>query len=400
MSNRKRGAPETDTEEIGTTPSHEVPPRKKRPTVFQNAQAIEDLGLQMTGMDARLVQITGLLSKLAGEETVQAQQSQDGDGTGRSMAAHYQAPPHPGTTVPTSVAMPAPPGTHPPHLLQFPRPEHMNQQPMVNPAPQHGIPYQSLTHHLAGTQIPHQPATVTGWTGAAAAAGSMPTPQPTAQRQNNLQFPPAPNPTLQAQVWDGATSLQDLEVDSTLTKQVAVALQAVANPFTGKSGKHNQFPHNFVTRGQKRQKPTLGDLSMGEYIWGFIQLIKKKEAGNPDLPFMNQHLEKLSEDTKSYQWEAVRTWSEDVCGRIAEKDLAWSDTYVIDRLQTEISHKRSLHDPVTQKQKVVKEDRGYEIPDHIKQAKQGPPCKEYQNGKCTHVTLVMGTGSSTFAHIA
>ena len=45
-------------------------------------------------------------------------------------------------------------------------------------------------------------------------------------------------------------------------------------------------------------------------MWGLIQLIRSKDQNDPDLPFMNQHLERIAEDSKSYAWEVVRKWSE------------------------------------------------------------------------------------------
>ena len=87
----------------------------------------------------------------------------------------------------------------------------------------------------------------------------------------------------------------DLGEDPALTKRVAEALHAVATPFTAGAGRQKQFPHNFVTRGQKQQKTELGELSMGEYIWGLIQLIKSKDPLDEAIPYMNQHLERVVE---------------------------------------------------------------------------------------------------------
>ena len=118
---------------------------------------------------------------------------------------------------------------------------------------------------------------------------------------------------------------------------------------------------------------------MGEYFWGFIQLIKSKEAGS-------RHLEKMAEDAKTYPWENIRGWSEEVCAQIGLSRLNWADTYEIDRLQTKKAHKYFDQKPNSQGQadKGGRDERVYEIPENVKQGKTAPPCKDFQHGRCTH----------------
>ena len=83
-----------------------------------------------------------------------------------------------------------------------------------------------------------------------------------------------------------------METNALLTRRVAVALQAAAAPLAGTTGKQAQFPHYLITRGPKKQKNGLGELTLAEYAWGFTQLIKAKTPTDDTVPFMNAHLVK------------------------------------------------------------------------------------------------------------
>ena len=114
-----------------------------------------------------------------------------------------------------------------------------------------------------------------------------------------------------------------------------------------------------------------------------MQLIKAKPPNDDSIPYMTDHLEKILEDSMTYTWEGVRQWSEEISTRVSLGRLKWSDVYIIDRLQTQTSHKTFIDK--TQKQtSASRSDFSYEMSDEIRRAKPGPPCKFYQNGNCNH----------------
>ena len=240
-------------------------------------------------------------------------------------------------------------------------------------------------HHTTPAQTgyppvqPPYPATP-GWPSTVPGTGLVNPPLPGAHHHTltALAQPPPSNP------WDHPTTLQDLEADATLTRRVAEALTAVATPFSGISGKHAQFPHHLVTRGPTKAKTNLGELSMAEYTWGFLQIIRTKEFSDEAIPFMNTHLERVLEDAMMYEWSDVRKWSEEVCSRIAKNTLRWTDTYIIDRLQTQLSHKNLLGHSQYSGGATSGRPDAYEMSEAIRQAKPGPPCKFFQTGACTH----------------
>ena len=123
---------------------------------------------------------------------------------------------------------------------------------------------------------------------------------------------------------------------------------------------------------------------MAEYTWGFLQIIKAKDFSDDSIPYMNSHLENVLEDAMMYEWSDVRKWSEEVCTRISKGTLRWADTYIIDRLQTQLSHKNMLGQNNSAGGATAGRSDTYEMSDAVRQAKPGPPCKYFQTGACTH----------------
>ena len=357
-------------------------PKPKKPTVAQNAQAIDSLALKITGVDAQLSTMNSLLAQLAASKSIDPvqpsntitqhnSQPQIGEqhSTYSGMAAGVTPRCAPLSTGHGLMAYPAPTGGHSAIY---------GQQPNTNTYSTDGAVAARARHHTtpAGhppypTGLPPYPATP-GWPSTVPGMTAHP------HTLTALRQPPPANP------WDHPATLQDLEADATLTRRVAEALSAVATPFAGITGKHAQFPHHLVTRGSKKAKTDLGELSMSEYAWGFLQLIKTKDFSDEVIPFMNTHLERVLEDAMMYEWPDVRKWSEEVCTRIAGGTLRWTDTYIIDRLQTQLSHKNLLGQARSSGGAALGRPDAYDMSEMVRQAKAAPPCKFFQIGSCTH----------------
>ena len=436
--------------EAEVDPGMSQPTKRYKPTAASNAQAIATLGEQMSGVDDRLANITNLLSVLAaGTQPTAAQppvtsQHMTADRPPISNLGQLSGQPPVSAAHAAGAGLPnapCPPGLLPQQAgaQQVPFTDTQGngtQAPGVFTAGTHANPLAANLRPgtTAGLQpaLPQlgaglQPQTIPGTTageaetaripqmGFAAAGGTTPNPYATRTRHVTTGHLPhqAPagawaGPTDRGlpqhaatttymsaaeyqHPWDQPTTLQDLENDVGLTRRVAHALQAVATPFTAvNAGKHAQFPHQVVDRGSKKQKTVLGELTLPEYLWGFIQLIKAKNQGDESVPYMYAHLEKVTEDTKSYDWENVRTWSEEILTRISKGWLAWSNTYEIDRLQSQFSHKPSQN---TAKPDVSQRgESNYRMSDSVRKAKPGPPCKSYQFGTCSHAADHVNNG--------
>ena len=376
---------ETPTDEqTPDTTGMSQPAKRQKPTAASNADAIAVLGRQMSGVDDRLDNITQLLSAMATRGEPQQQAGGAAQPAVNVQTAQTATPAATPVNQPAVTAdMPPPLATYLPSQMAGVVPQHAANPHQTQPA---GLQPPAASIYNPVTFAQGQPVTTSqlrqrhfttgnlppAWTSSTAVSTGAPF--TTAPPTGGLHLPTH-------QPWDQPTTLHDLEGDANLTRRMAVALQAAAAPFTTGIGKHASFPHQTVNRGSKKDKTGLGELTLPEYIWGFLQILKAKDPSDPDVPYMNHHLEMLVEDAKEFSWEMVRKWSEEVLSRISLGKLTWSNTYEIDRLQTRISHDTAGQ--IT-KSDYTKSEGGYKMADHVRRAKAGPPCRLFQTGTCSH----------------
>ena len=192
---------------------------------------------------------------------------------------------------------------------------------------------------------------------------------------------------------DFPTTLQGLEDDSQLQTHVTSLISASLAPMAAISGK-KAFAHSFIAHGIKRSKTTLGDLSIPEYNTGFIRLINFRATKSSDKPHMFRHLEFINEDAINYEWSDVRAWSEEMCALMAEGELRWSDEYHLDLFRIKLSQRRRLVPgtqpgegavvSISRPTRDTTSDICYYLNPDLKAAKPGPPCKQFNIGNCPH----------------
>ena len=104
---------------------------------------------------------------------------------------------------------------------------------------------------------------------------------------------------------------------------------------------------------------------------------------------MTYHFEQLLQDSQKYNWEAVRSWSEEVFSQVIAGQLLWENRYEIDRLQNDYSRKSPINDRLlTSSHSNGQRERGLIItlPSQVLQKKPGPPCKLYNQKTCNQAS--------------
>ena len=224
----------TDTDSQGRlNPS--VKPKKS--TVAQNAQAIETLSQQMTGLDSQLSTMNQMLAQIAAASSMNSenQRNESVNNVLTSPAQNHssetgftmQPPDH-------SPNLDGPPeASHPtdyigaPHHRPGPTPPGRPDPSLDGPG-YLGILGQRSRHNTTGQLAPPQP---TAWRPHTGFSTGLPTTAPAApsaaqQQRNYLSaHRQLTNP------WDHPVTLQDMETDADLTRCVTEALQA-ATPFS------------------------------------------------------------------------------------------------------------------------------------------------------------------------
>ena len=266
----------TNDSELEQEQGRPIPqPKPKKPTVAQNAQAIETLSHKISGVDAQLSTMNTLLAQLAATKNsevaiaptvldppIQSVPQTDATGyAGRQHGATHTVTAHCPPQQHTALLAGQPPLAHLPGTSAGQPPYPLQGTSSIYSAA--GMSNLRARHH---TTPAGQPAYTTppGW------PSSAPGPPPTAHLASGahhhtltaLTHPTHVNP------WDHPATLQDMETDPTLTRRVAEALTAVATPFAGIPGKHAQFPHHLVTRGSKKAKDQPGGAINGGVYMG------------------------------------------------------------------------------------------------------------------------------------
>ena len=127
--------------------------------------------------------------------------------------------------------------------------------------------------------------------------------------------------------WEPPATIDELEANPALARTVAEALQAAIAPMATNvnRGKHERgFPNYYVTQGPKRTKAQLGECTMPEYLYGFMQMMRNMDSRDMWID-MNCHMLQVVTDGRTYAWPSVREWSEEICAWVTEGTLLWSD---------------------------------------------------------------------------
>lgn len=112
-----------------------------------------------------------------------------------------------------------------------------------------------------------------------------------------------------------------------IEEQVKVLLTSTAQHFSAIRGKP-QYPHDYVVRGQTKQKVSFSALSISEYGWALMAMCKDPKIDQVNKPRISAHLFNVFEDARDYNWSQVREWSEDVFCRLAQKNPpTWDDMF-------------------------------------------------------------------------
>lgn len=175
-------------------------------------------------------------------------------------------------------------------------------------------------------------------------------------------------------------SANDFSHNEQLEEKVSHIIETTANTLARGNVRPGSFPFKYVRRGPDQTKATINSLTPIEHLWAIFRMIND-EAVQPDIkPYLLQHIQEILEDARLYYWAtAVRLWSEEVFGLIAEGRLpqGWRSTEDIKMLRVTMSRASTARLPLNRDQ-IGKEQfpkgrqqSGYVIPDS---QKGGSPC--------------------------
>lgn len=170
-------------------------------------------------------------------------------------------------------------------------------------------------------------------------------------------------------------------VSADIQAQVKNILESTASHFSKGTRKPNNFPYEYVVRGEQRKVASPNSVTLAEHIWGIIEMIKDPLINNAIKPALLDHIDEIVEDCRDYDWAtAVRRWSEEVFSLVAENRLprGWLSSDKIQLLRISMSkistaRLQTARDPYKQKPQAA---IGNTASDYWK---AGPPCRAFNS---------------------
>ena len=92
------------------------------------------------------------------------------------------------------------------------------------------------------------------------------------------------------------------------------------------------WPQNFILTGNRKVRPTYDDLTMSQWVSGFVRCIQeeKSEAAKSS---MLDYLGNLMEDASNFSWESAKASHAIVLTNMEADRLQWTETDKLDRIQ-------------------------------------------------------------------
>lgn len=130
------------------------------------------------------------------------------------------------------------------------------------------------------------------------------------------------------------------------------------------------WPQFGVYKGPHRIPAKYEDLTIQEFVFGYLGHILKDRTSRDTSQAMLSHLRELMLDATMYPWESVRSFHGIVLGMMEQDELSWHDKRTIQELRLQYAQRPTL-------------TTAGPPPGLRSQPQQRhPPCQEYQRGAC------------------
>ena len=132
------------------------------------------------------------------------------------------------------------------------------------------------------------------------------------------------------------------------------------------------WPQNFILTGTNKTRPTYDDLSITQWVAGFVRCIQE-EKSECNRASMLDYMGNLMEDTSDFSWEAAKASHAILLTNMEGDRIKWGDTDKTDRIRRAHARRHiTTQGSVTRAFKKSK----------TSSSKNGLICKYFQEGTC------------------
>ena len=157
----------------------------------------------------------------------------------------------------------------------------------------------------------------------------------------NRKRPPSPSSESSQ---DSSTDDDDADSSPSARKKKArkvvnKLLKAAAPTRPTKAGKHNFYPHKFITRGNSFDKVGLGQATFPEYLVAMKEMVRFPDCPKGWAANITAHEEQLVIMAKKWDWPTCRLWTESVFMFVNKGGVpnAWSQAATILDIQRDVT---------------------------------------------------------------
>ena len=135
------------------------------------------------------------------------------------------------------------------------------------------------------------------------------------------------------------------------------------------------WPQNFILTGSKMSRPTYDDLTITQWVSGFVRCIQE-EKSDAARECMLDYLGNLMEDASDFSWEAAKASHAIALTNMEADRLEWTDTDKLDRIRRAHAQRHvSSGQNLNVKAATWKKQKSSNI-------KSGLICRYFQEGTC------------------
>ena len=151
------------------------------------------------------------------------------------------------------------------------------------------------------------------------------------------------------------------------------------------------WPPNFILTGSRKTRPTYHDLTITQWVSGFVRCIQEEKSGAAR-ECMLDYLGNLMEDASDFSWEAAKASHAIALTNMEADRLKWTDTDKLDRIcRAHAQRHVNVGQTVNSKALNLKKQKTSNL-------KNGVICRYFQEGSCKFTTHHR-TAGQYFRHV-